>query len=161
MTLSVSLTGKDGIVVASDSRGTFGDPRGITAQNDTIKKVYLVGNVGISVAGAQNTNLIIEDVDNYMKGKTGDVTTVMNSLRDFSIKRFNEWFGDFPHLPIPGQNPGFARPQITMSVAGYGLSNGVPSPRLYSLLSIYQTLPPIFTISDLFCWECLNTRYIY
>ena len=54
MTLTVGLQGHDGIVIASDSRGTFGDPREITAQNDTIKKVYLVRNVGISQAGAIN-----------------------------------------------------------------------------------------------------------
>ena len=35
MTLLVALRGKDGIVAAADSRGTFGDPRGVTAQNDS------------------------------------------------------------------------------------------------------------------------------
>jgi len=39
MTLTVCIEGSDGMVLASDSRGTFGDPRGLTAQNDTIKKI--------------------------------------------------------------------------------------------------------------------------
>jgi hypothetical protein len=30
------------MVVAADSRGTFGDPRGITAQNDSQKKLYSI-----------------------------------------------------------------------------------------------------------------------
>jgi|SRR6187200_1095589 20S proteasome alpha/beta subunit len=60
MTLTLCLQGKDGIVVAADSRGTFGDPRHITAQNDTIKKVYLVGNVGILEAGSSHANMIVE-----------------------------------------------------------------------------------------------------
>lgn len=34
MTLLIALKGKDGLVMASDNRGTFGDPRGVTAQND-------------------------------------------------------------------------------------------------------------------------------
>lgn len=58
MTLTVCLQGKDAIVAASDSRGTFADPRGVTAQNDNIKKVYLVGNVAICSAGTTHANMI-------------------------------------------------------------------------------------------------------
>ena len=53
MSLLVCLRGTDGLVLATDSRGTFGDPRGVTAQNDQIKKLYLANErVGILVAGA-------------------------------------------------------------------------------------------------------------
>lgn len=49
MTLTVCLKGKDGMVLASDSRGTFGDPRRVTAQNDNMKKLYAVSKyVGVS-----------------------------------------------------------------------------------------------------------------
>ena len=40
MSLAIAIQTNEGIVVASDSRGTFGDPRGVTGANDTIQKVY-------------------------------------------------------------------------------------------------------------------------
>jgi len=53
MTLCVCIKGKDGMVLASDSRGTFGDPRAVTAQNDNMKKLYLVSKyVGVILAGS-------------------------------------------------------------------------------------------------------------
>ena len=61
MTLTVALVGKDGIVLATDSRGTFGDPRGVTAQNDTIIKLHTLGKVGILIAGAEQSHIILEE----------------------------------------------------------------------------------------------------
>lgn len=61
MTLTVCLQGEDMIVVATDSRGTFGDGRGPTAQNDNIKKLYLVGNVAICSAGSSHANMILDE----------------------------------------------------------------------------------------------------
>jgi 20S proteasome alpha/beta subunit len=53
MTLILCLKGIDGMVLASDSRGTFGDPKGVTAQNDTQKKVYrLTKFSGMLIAGS-------------------------------------------------------------------------------------------------------------
>lgn len=53
MTLLVALSGADGLGVASDSRGTFGDPRGVTAQNDSQKKLYVASKYSaILAAGA-------------------------------------------------------------------------------------------------------------
>lgn len=42
MTLIVCAKAQDGMVFASDSRGAFGDPQTLTAQNDTMKKVRLM-----------------------------------------------------------------------------------------------------------------------
>jgi 20S proteasome alpha/beta subunit len=39
MTLVTCFRGKDGVVLAADSRGTIGDPRGLTAINDTQQKL--------------------------------------------------------------------------------------------------------------------------
>jgi len=39
MTLIASIKAQDGIVLASDSRGTIGDPRGLTAIDDVHKKI--------------------------------------------------------------------------------------------------------------------------
>jgi hypothetical protein len=46
MTLVVAIKARDGIVLAGDSRGTIGDPRGLTAINDTQQKVHHLGNHG-------------------------------------------------------------------------------------------------------------------
>ena len=53
MSLLVVLKGKDGLVLAADSRGTFGDPRGITAQNDNQKKAHILSpHVAVLAAGS-------------------------------------------------------------------------------------------------------------
>ena len=53
MTLIAALQGQDGLVMASDSRGTIGDPRGLTAINDVqIKLFQLSKYCGIAVSGA-------------------------------------------------------------------------------------------------------------
>ncbi len=39
MTLIVAMKSKDAIILGADSRGTIGDPRGLTAINDTYQAV--------------------------------------------------------------------------------------------------------------------------
>jgi|SRR5215207_9813565 len=142
MTLTVCLQGKDGIVVASDSRGTFGDPRGITAQNDTMRKLYLIRNVGILQAGSTQGNMIIDEAKRICEGKNiNDVTRIMEKVRETAKRRFDEWFNAFPLYPSP-DNPTFMRPQLTLSVAGYDFeSNGTSIPRMYSMTSNIDFAP--------------------
>jgi 20S proteasome alpha/beta subunit len=136
MTLTVCLQGKDGLVLASDSRGTFGDVRGITAQNDTIKKVYLVRNVGILSAGGQQGNMIIEEVAKIAESENiSDVTKVMEKVREVGRRKFGEWFPTFPFLPIPGQNSAFMRPTLQLTIAGYDAEKENMVPRMYSMVS--------------------------
>lgn len=46
----VALQGKDGLVMAADSRGTVGDPRGLTAVNDSYAKIFKLSMYcGISI----------------------------------------------------------------------------------------------------------------
>lgn len=62
------------MVLASDSRGTFGDPRGITAQNDNMKKVYGVSKyVGVLFAGSGElgANIINEIQKEIVEKKRG------------------------------------------------------------------------------------------
>jgi 20S proteasome alpha/beta subunit len=142
MTLTVCLQGKDGFVLVSDSRGTFGDPRGVTAQNDTIKKVYLIKNVGMLSAGGQQGNMIIEEVTKAAESeKIESVTKIMEKVREVSRKRFNDWFPTFPFLPIPGQNSLFMRPQLQLTIAGYDVENGKIIPRIYSMVSNFDFSP--------------------
>jgi 20S proteasome alpha/beta subunit len=142
MTLTVCLQGKDGFVLASDSRGTFGDPRGVTAQNDTIKKVYLVGNIGILAAGGPQGNMIIEEVAHVAESqKIEDATKIMEKVREVARNRFNEWFPAFPFLPIPGQNTAFMRPQLQLTIAGFDLEKDTTVPRMYSMVSNFDFAP--------------------
>ncbi len=142
MTLTVCLQGKDGLVLASDSRGTFGDPRAVTAQNDTIKKVYLVRNVGILTAGGQQGNMIIEQVAKDAESQNlKGVTTIMTKIREVSRKMFNEWFQTFPFFPNPDQNPAFTRPSLQLTIAGYDIENAKSVPRMYSMVSNFDFSP--------------------
>ncbi|MQY61740.1 hypothetical protein GH146_00450, partial [archaeon] len=142
MTLTVCLRGKDGFVLASDSRGTFGDPRGTTAQNDTIQKVYLIRNIGILTAGGPQGNMIIEEVRRTVESENiDDATKVMEKLREISRNRFNEWFPTFPLMPIPGQNSQFVRPCVQLTIAGYDSENEKLIPRIYSMLSNLDFAP--------------------
>ena len=53
MTLLVALLADNGLVLAADSRGTFGDPRMVTAQNDSQQKAHvLAAHVAVLQAGA-------------------------------------------------------------------------------------------------------------
>ena len=47
MTLIVGLHAVGGIVMGADSRGTIGDPRGLTAINDTQEKLFPLGRCSI------------------------------------------------------------------------------------------------------------------
>ena len=143
MTLTVVLQGKDGLVLSSDSRGTFGVPTGLTAQNDTIKKVFLVGHAGILTAGGQQGSMIIEDVAKAVEAeKIVNATDVMEKLRAVSRQSFNEWYAAFPFLPAPGQNQGFMRPTIQLTVAGYDIVNEKQViPRIYSMVSNLDFAP--------------------
>jgi hypothetical protein len=48
MTLVATLEGKNGLVMAADSRGTIGDPRGLTAINDTQTKLFRLASGVVS-----------------------------------------------------------------------------------------------------------------
>jgi 20S proteasome alpha/beta subunit len=142
MTLNVCLRGTDGLVAASDSRGTFGDPRAITAQNDTLKKVYLVENVGILMAGTEQGNMLVEELARIAKvEKISGASAIMAKLRDISRAKFNEWFSAFPMLSIPNQNPQFVRPTLQLTLAGYDVVEGKSTPRFYSMVSNFDFAP--------------------
>ena len=50
--LVVAIQGQDGLVLASDSRGTFGDPNSVTAQNDSQQKAHILSeHVAVTTSG--------------------------------------------------------------------------------------------------------------
>ncbi|MHB8449246.1 MAG: hypothetical protein ACYDAQ_02085 [Mycobacteriales bacterium] len=123
MTLLVALHGTDGLVLAADSRGTFGDPRGITAQNDSMKKAHVLStHVGVLQAGAGEVGaLLIQELTASLGGVDG-VTAVLGKLRNHVRNRYNEWFPSVAAVPPPalaqaGQVA--TRPDLVFLVAGY------------------------------------------
>jgi len=136
MTLLVALRGRDGIVAAADSRGTFGDPRGVTAQNDSQQKVHLVSDhVAVMIAGSGEigTQLIREIVKEAREKQLDGATAIADLVRRTARQRYGEWF---PHLlpMIPPGAPGIARPDLMFVVAGYDpdASGKFEVPKLYS-----------------------------
>lgn len=62
VTLLIALKGKDGLVLADDSRGTFGDPRGVTAQNDSQQKAdILAPHVAVLIARSCEVGMMVID----------------------------------------------------------------------------------------------------
>ena len=61
MTLAVAIKAADAIIVAADSRGTIGDPRGLTAVNDTQQKLFQFGNCALALAGSGEVALALLD----------------------------------------------------------------------------------------------------
>lgn len=138
MTLLVCLTGKDGLVLGTDSRGTFGDPREVTAQNDTMRKAYpLTKHVGVMVAGDAGLGAkIMSELEQELAGSPIDgATPVMEKVRLKLVQRYSEWFPGFLLQPAQGSDRP-VRPTLDVIVAGYELADGKATvKRMYSMAS--------------------------
>jgi len=141
VTLLVAIKARDGLALAADSRGTFGDPRGVTAQNDSQQKAHVLApHVAVLAAGSGEVGtVIVQEVANDLQQRALDgVTEVMNVLRDTTRRNYQEWFPSVPaiqapQLAITGQAP--VRPDLAFIVAGYELaSEGEGNePKMYQL----------------------------
>ena len=121
MSLIVSLRGANGMVLASDSRGTFGDPRGVTAQNDSLKKVFQLSKyVGALVAGSGEIGATImnELTSIVQERQLEGVPAILEVVRDTVKTRYDNWFPRFLIQPISGaQQP--VRPDLVIIISGY------------------------------------------
>lgn len=147
MTLLVALRGKDGIVAAADSRGTFGDPRGVTAQNDSQKKVHIVAPhaaVLIAGAGELGTQLILEITNTARTNRIDGVSNVLELVRRVARQRYAEWFPHLPPAVVPGM-AGIGRPDLQFVVVGYDsdATGNYTQPRLYSSASALDFPPSL------------------
>lgn len=145
MTLTVCLKGSNGMVLACDSRGTFGDPRGTTAQNDNMVKLYKLSEyVGVLFAGsAEFAATLIQDIrENQDADPTSGITPIMNQIREVVIRKYTEWFPGFLPHPIQGR-PAPIKPGLAITVGGYELNeDNIPNiQKIYSLNSANNFAP--------------------
>lgn len=146
MTLTIILAVNEGMVFATDSRGTIGDPRGLTAQNDNIKKQYKITDKAVlQMSGLNETGtLVIEEIENWCRSQQTqpNVTAIMNQLRSILRARYNDWFSSIPPFQtIPNQPQ---RPTLVVSLGGYENINGIVTERIYVLQSPMDFAPQLF-----------------
>jgi 20S proteasome alpha/beta subunit len=144
VTLLVALKGKDGLVLAADSRGTFGDPRGVTAQNDNQKKAHILSpHVAVLTAGSGEVGALIIDMvrNKVAEQKIDGASQVPEVLRNIVREQYNNWFPTVPPIqPITLLQTGQVamRPDLAFLIGGYELDS---TPRLFGLGSIFDFSP--------------------
>jgi 20S proteasome alpha/beta subunit len=124
MTLAVAIEAVNGIVLASDSRATFGDLRGLTTVNDTVVKIFKPAPkvaVALSGHGEIGNSLMqrITAVASEPANANADVDQIAETIRTVGNHYFTQWFGNPTWLlgangPVPTP-----RPDICYLLAGY------------------------------------------
>lgn len=126
MTLIVGMKADSAIILAADSRGMMGDPRGLTAINDNQIKLYPLGHCGFGLAGASELGASL--LDEYRKkgfDKPAPVDEVVSKISRESASLYNQWFGDFLKEK---------RPTVVMTLAGFrNVETPSPEPMIYVL----------------------------
>jgi len=144
MSLAIAIQTKEGIAIASDSRGTFGDPRGITGANDTIQKVYgLTRYTAMAIAGANEIGatlldrLIPQVKDRGLEG----IDDIVQATHQLFRNQYNEWFPNLPSMPSP-QAPHLQRPGLIAILTGYRISDGNPDQSMiFTIMSQLGFIP--------------------
>lgn len=138
MTLVVCIQAKDALILAADSRGTIGDPRGLTAINDSQVKLHKLGRCGLAVAGASEMAAVLLD-ELEKQGITGfdDIDQAVGVLVPGFSRNFAQWFGTIPINQWPG---------VLLTIAGYRYApDREPEPKMYLLNSQANFAPQLFT----------------
>lgn len=139
MTLIVSLRATDGLVLAADSRGTIGDPRGLTAINDSYTKLFRLSRCcGLGVSGASELGAkLVDDLESQLSEKGLEFADeILYETRTLIRIRYDDWFGKFPVDKRPG---------INVSLVGYHQVNkDTLMPRTYLLSSQLDFAPQLF-----------------
>ena len=136
MTLAIAIKAVDAIVVAADSRGTIGDPRGLTAVNDTQQKLFQFGNCALALAGSGEVALAI--LDEFTKHGLNNPQNVDDAVAAFAqaANWCDGWYGTI----TPDQRPG-----TMFLLAGYRAVAGTPAPvpMVYLLASNTRFAPQL------------------
>ncbi len=106
MTLVACFRGRDGLVLAADSRGTIGNPASLTAINDAQTKLFQLSKfVGIVTYGqAELAAQLITEVKARLEDTDAYFTPVFNKARDTIREKYQEWLTNVPieHRPVVG-----------------------------------------------------------
>jgi 20S proteasome alpha/beta subunit len=147
MTLAISITAKDGVALAADTRVTSGDPRGPTTVNDTVKKIFELGDFcGLSIAGDGGLGASVIDAIYYELHKNPgyrqlSVDEMMVTCREKAVRKYNEWFTDVAYED---------RPTLHMMISGYrkDISHGgfIDCPEIFTLHSERNFAPHRWTL---------------
>jgi 20S proteasome alpha/beta subunit len=138
MSLAVAIEASDGIVLAADSRATYGDPRGLTAVNDTVLKIYrLSPRTAIALVGQAETGAaLIQHITTSLAANPGaNVDVAAEVIRTLGNQFFGQWFGAPQYLMGPMGPTPVPRPDIWFVLIGYTAS---AQPKI---LTLGSTLP--------------------
>lgn len=148
MTLIASVEAQNGLVLVADSRGTVGDPRGLTAINDTHKKIFKLSDYcGIGISGA--SELANRFVDSLLKRITAtgitDVDDIVNEIYNWGKAEFIQWFGNKPWFSTTQQGQILdQRPGMIFIVCGYNHTTD-NNCRIYLMSSLMDFVPQLCT----------------
>jgi 20S proteasome alpha/beta subunit len=164
LTLVVCYKGVNGLVFAADSRGTIGDPRGLTAITDSMVKLFQLSNyVGIMTYGqAELAAQLIQEIKRTLSEEDIYLTPeFLEKVRNTLRTKYSDWFRGVPHERRPavgfiigGFEDGEAKiyyltsaldfaPQL--DVKGHALG-GIPQYATYLTHRLYN---PKMTLDDL------------
>jgi 20S proteasome alpha/beta subunit len=106
VTLVVAFQGVDGLVLATDSRGTIGDPRGLTAITDSMVKMFkLTKYVGILAYGqAELAAQLVTEVQKILKPEDLYVSQILEKVRTVLRTKYGDWLKAVPqeNRPVVG-----------------------------------------------------------
>lgn len=145
MTLLVCLKSEGKLVLACDSRATFGDPRGVTAQNDVqIKLFKLTDRVGILIGGVGELGaMTVQVLQRELTDPSVGVDDVVLKASASLSAMFDKWFPDEKFQVQPLSPESAIRPDINAIIAGFP-AKGKPdssTPQVYSLISQLNFAP--------------------
>lgn len=144
MSLALALSCMDGIVVGVDSRGTIGDPRSLTAINDTQQKLFRIHDRAcIAIVGTSEIGQsLIERCRSQISEDTDcPLDRIKDEIIKCSIETMAEWFGHpQPVVPFPGGTIG-VWPPLTMILAGTEVDG---TPKKWALVSQTRFAPMLF-----------------
>jgi 20S proteasome alpha/beta subunit len=136
MSLAIGMTGKDGMVLAADSRGTIGDPRGLTAMNDTMQKLFqLNSRSGCAVFGSAEMGLAALSsfrgwgVESGTDFEDLTVEKIADEFSNVACQSYARWF---PNIPPPN------RPDLGMIIGGL---DAQAQPAVYVLFNQFEFTP--------------------
>jgi 20S proteasome alpha/beta subunit len=141
VTLALAIKATDAIIIAADSRGTIGDPRGLTAVNDTQQKIFQFGRCGLAISGA--AELAQSLMDEFGKRGINNPENVDNAAAAITqaANIYDGWFQGVANEQRPG---------IFFVLGGYRYppDGAAPVPMVYFMGSNMRFAPQLGRLSN-------------